>query len=187
MNEACSEIAHAQNRKYFCDKRGNILKRYFKNVLRNIRSRKLFCSKVFDKFMSEFDIKHIRIATASPQANNQFERVNRIMQPMLTKLVERKDRKHWYKLLSIAEYILNNVPHKSIGDTLSHILFGMDQRSKSRDKLREYLESQLENDKCDLDIIRNHAKDSIYKAQDYNLNYANRSEEGYTNILRAIL
>lgn len=85
-----------------------------------------FCSKEFENFTTEYEIKHVKIATGSPQANGQAERVNRVMKPLLAKLIESKNRKYWYKSLPLVEYALNNVPHKSIGDTPSRILFGIE-------------------------------------------------------------
>jgi len=41
-----------------------------------------------DDFMLEFDIKHMKIAIGSRQANGQVERINRSLGPMITKLVE---------------------------------------------------------------------------------------------------
>jgi len=38
--------------------------------------------------MGEYNIKHIEIATGSPQANGQVERVNRILGPMIAKLTD---------------------------------------------------------------------------------------------------
>lgn len=36
-----------------------------------------FTSREFEEFIKEQNIKHIKIATASPQANGQVERINR--------------------------------------------------------------------------------------------------------------
>jgi len=38
--------------------------------------------------MLEFDIKHMKTATGSPQPNGQVERINRSLGPMIAKLVE---------------------------------------------------------------------------------------------------
>lgn len=95
----------------------------------------------------------MKIATGSPQKNGQADRVNRVMKPMLAKLVDSKDRKFWYKSLPLVEYTLNNVVHKFIRDAPSRILFGVNQRLKPVDEVWEYLESQLENDIFDLDAI----------------------------------
>jgi len=46
-----------------------------------------FTSKEFDDFMLEFDVKHMKTATGSPQANGQVEKVNRSLGPMVAKLV----------------------------------------------------------------------------------------------------
>lgn len=48
-----------------------------------------FTSQEFESFVRERDIKHILIATGSPQSNGQVERVNRVLIPMLSKLVDK--------------------------------------------------------------------------------------------------
>ncbi|XP_036145206.1 uncharacterized protein LOC105831336 isoform X1 [Monomorium pharaonis] len=159
----------------------NCLEQYFYNyssptTIISDRGR-CFCSKEFDNFILDHDIKHIKVATASPQANGQAERVNRVIQPMLAKLVDSRDRKNWYKVLPQIEYALNNVPHKSTGDTPSHLLFGTNQRMKPADNVREYLESQSQNDTRDLDVIRNAAKMQICKAQEYNKTYVDKKRK----------
>lgn len=136
-----------------------------------------FCSKEFESFMQKFEIKHVKIATGSPQANGQAERVNRVMKPMLAKLVDSADRTNWYKLLPRIEYALNNASHKSTGDTPSRILFGVDQRMQSADNVREYLENQVQSEVRDLDALRNTAKTLISKAQEYNKNYVDRKRK----------
>lgn len=85
------------------------------------------------------------------------------------------------------EYALNNVSHKSIGDTPSCILFGVNQRSKSKDKVREYIENQRPNDRRET-AIRSKAKNLLCKARENNKSYVNRrGEKNLTNILKAIL
>lgn len=45
-----------------------------------------FTSKVFPTLMIEFDIKHVKTATATPRSNGQVERVNRFLRSVLAKL-----------------------------------------------------------------------------------------------------
>lgn len=130
-----------------------------------------FSSKEFESFVTKYEIKHIKIATGSPQANGQAERVNRVIRPMLAKVVDSKDRKSWYKSLPLVEYVMNNVSNKSIGDTPSRVLFGVDQRLKSVDNVREFLQSEMSNATRSLEEARTKAKDAILKAQNYNKNY----------------
>lgn len=46
-----------------------------------------FTSSDFKNFLEENDIQHIKIATFSPEANGQVERVNRSLGPMIAKLI----------------------------------------------------------------------------------------------------
>ncbi|KYM94052.1 Pro-Pol polyprotein [Cyphomyrmex costatus] len=50
-----------------------------------------FTSKEFEEFALEMNIKHVKVATASPQANGQVERYNRMLAPALGKLYTGKD------------------------------------------------------------------------------------------------
>jgi len=107
-----------------------------------------FTSSEFEEFMSEMNIKHIKIATDSPQANGQVERYNRILAPAIGKLYDGKD---WHKALSEIEFTVNNTKNKATGETPSKLLFGIEQRGQIVDALREYvlehIDSELENPK----------------------------------------
>lgn len=46
-----------------------------------------FSSKEFESFAEEYDFKHISIATGSSHANGQVERANRVIVPMISKLI----------------------------------------------------------------------------------------------------
>lgn len=95
---------------------------------------------------------------------------------MLAKLVDSSNRKYWYKMLSQIEYVINNVVHESIKDTPSRVLFGVNQRQKTTDRVRD----QFENDVRDLDEIRSKAKTMIERALKYNKNYVDqRRKEPY--------
>lgn len=45
-----------------------------------------FTGNEFAEFLRMHDVRHIKIATGSPQANGQAERINRTLTPMLAKL-----------------------------------------------------------------------------------------------------
>lgn len=62
--------------------------------------------------MSEYEIKHVMIATGSPHANGQVERVNRVIVPMLSKLVSEENSKVWNRVLPEIEFALNNTVSK---------------------------------------------------------------------------
>ncbi|XP_043478302.1 uncharacterized protein LOC122508807, partial [Leptopilina heterotoma] len=47
-----------------------------------------FTSSDFKNFIDENNVNHVLIATASPKANGQVERINRVLGPMLAKITE---------------------------------------------------------------------------------------------------
>lgn len=65
---------------------------------------------------------------ASPQANGQVERVNRVLKSMLSKLTEHITHADWVSKLVIVEYALNNTMHATTRKSPSLLLFGVEQR-----------------------------------------------------------
>lgn len=63
-----------------------------------------FTSVEFEDFLKERDIKHVKIATGSSQANGQIERVNRVFTPMIAKLSDHTSGPQWYRILGEIEY-----------------------------------------------------------------------------------
>lgn len=92
-----------------------------------------FTSDDFTSFIKNNNIEHIKIATGSPQANGQVERINRTFIPMCAKTVESSKTNLWYKVLPKIEFTLNNVVNRSIGTTPSMLLFGINQRGEFLD------------------------------------------------------
>lgn len=135
-----------------------------------------FTSKEFEKCMTDYNIKHIKIATGSPQANGQVERVNRNLGPIIAKLC--KGNGPWDKCIEMVEFALNNTVHRMINTHPSIMLFGVNQKGKVVDKIREELENNNVN--IDLSTIRNNAKQNEEKAQKYNENYVNTKRKSGT-------
>jgi len=54
-----------------------------------------FTSNKFEQFLSKRNVKHLKIATGSPQANGQVERINRSIGPMMAKLTEPENGTPW--------------------------------------------------------------------------------------------
>lgn len=52
-----------------------------------------FTSQEFQEFLVKNNVQHIKIATVSPQANGQVERINRILTPMIAKLIDNDSKK----------------------------------------------------------------------------------------------
>ncbi|XP_065362090.1 uncharacterized protein LOC135955660 [Calliphora vicina] len=137
-------------------------------------------SKINDKVNSDFhvdfvlknNIQHIKVAVASPQANGQVERVNRVIKGILSKISNPIDHADWSLKLSQVEYAINNTVHSSTKDTPSKLLFGVKQRGTIIDTLTEYLDDKVETqDGRDLVSQRLRALDEIERSQKHNENY----------------
>lgn len=121
-----------------------------------------FTSSEFAEFLTEMNITHIKVATGSPQANGQVERVNRILWPALRKL---NDGQNWHKSLGDIEFAINNAPNRATGTTPSQLLFGVKQRGYIVDELKEYLEENFADTERNLSEMRDKASDHIRKTQ----------------------
>ncbi|CAK9817732.1 Transposon Ty3-I Gag-Pol polyprotein [Anthophora plagiata] len=128
-----------------------------------------FTSNKFKEFLSEYVIQHVLIATATPHANGQIERINRSLTPMLSKLSFTTGS--WNEALSKVEYAINNTFNRSIGNTPCKLLFGVNQTGQVNDDLRVILE---ENDIRDLNAIRENAVAKIQTSNEYNKQYYNK-------------
>lgn len=128
-----------------------------------------FTSLEFDAYLSENNVEHVKIATASAQANGQVERVNRVLKAMLGKLSEPVQHSDWVKMLGRVEYAMNNSIHSSTHQTPSVLLFGVAQRGLEVDNLSEYLEDRSDLEPCrDLNSIREVAARHIEESQGRN-------------------
>lgn len=160
----------------------NCLREYFKYYSRpkTIVSDRgsCFTSSEFKAFLDENNVKHVLVATATPRANGQVERVNRVMGPMLAKISDPLSGKHWYKMLADVEFALNNTSSSSTGTTGSMLLFGVSQRGKVIDEVAENLErAQHGNEIRDLKKIRTKASEKIIKSQNYNKAYFDKKRK----------
>jgi len=63
-----------------------------------------FTSSEFESFCKENNILHVCIVTHSSKANEQVERTNRVLGPMISKLIENDNKLYWYKILSDVEF-----------------------------------------------------------------------------------
>lgn len=113
---------------------------YYSRPLRIVSDRgSCFTSREFEDFMKEHNVQHVKIATASPQANGQVERLNRTILPMIAKLADERNT-HWSNVLKIVEFTINNVVSKATNECPSTLLFGLRQRGAVIDELRKSLE-----------------------------------------------
>lgn len=144
----------------------------FSRPLRIVSDRgSCFTSQDFQNFVDENGITHIRIATASPQANGQVERFNRTIVPMIAKLADERNVR-WYETLDDVEYACNNTINKSTGETPSILLYGVSQRGKIVDSIRDTLEKIGSiMDSRNLVDVRNKAKEKIKQSFETNKKY----------------
>ena len=101
-----------------------------------------FTSLEFGAYLLDNNVEHVKVATASAQANGQVERVNRVLKSMLGKVSEPVQHADWTKMLSRVEYAMNNSIHSSTHQTPAVLLFGVGQRGREVDSLSEYLEDR---------------------------------------------
>lgn len=126
-----------------------------------------FTSNVFEKFVNDHGIKHIKVATACPKANGQVERYNKTIVPLLSKMME-ESTKDWDTVLIDVEFMLNNTINRSTGKTASTLLFGVNQRRQINYDLTEYLQDQIDGCSRDLEREREEAMQSMQQQQEYN-------------------
>lgn len=133
-----------------------------------------FTSGDFKEFVEAHNIQHIKIATGSPEANGQVERVNRSIGPMIAKLVDQKGVTSWVSVLEQVEFCLNNTHHRTINEHPSIMLFGIRQRGQVVDYLQECLDELCGGKECRThEEIRSKAADAERKVQEYNEQYVN--------------
>lgn len=140
-----------------------------------------FTSAEFLEFVTEYGVQHVKIATASPQANGQVERVNRVLKAMLSKLTDNDLGKKWYKVLNDAEYSINNTISRATAETPSRLLFGVDQRGEVTDEVREFLKENINTQKRDFTEMREKARGQIVKSQEYNKTQYDRKHKDMHN------
>lgn len=90
----------------------------------------------------------------TPQSNGQAERIDRVLVPMLSKLVNKEEDQSWHKILPQIEHALNNTLSKSTSETPSRLLVGIDQHNSVDDLVKEYLNTNVNVGDRDLIDIR---------------------------------
>lgn len=112
-----------------------------------------FTSNDLKEFLTKKDIQHVKIATGTPQANGQIERINRVLTPMLAKLS--KNGKGWDQVLPEVEYAINNSVNRCTKNTPARLLFGVDQKGRSgSDAVRFAIEELNRIEEIDLEAER---------------------------------
>lgn len=127
-----------------------------------------FTSEEFSQYLQRQNIVQVKVAVASPQANGQVERVNRVMKAMLGKLSDPINHDDWSNQLLQVEYAINNTTHSTTRQTPSMMLFGVEQRGEAVERLTEYLtEKNVEEGERELGEIREQAAVAINVSQKY--------------------
>ena len=103
--------------------------------------------------------------------------MNRVLGPALAKIRDDNVNLYWYKIVHDVEYALNNTISKSTGNTPANLLFGINQRAKETDQIKNYIESFSETAERDLVKSRALAAINIEKNQDYNEKYYNKTKK----------
>ncbi|KAK9693861.1 hypothetical protein QE152_g33938 [Popillia japonica] len=138
-----------------------------------------FTSTEFRRFVEEFDIQHVMIATGVPRANGQVEVVNRTLTPMLAKLCDTTNS--WDKHLEEAEFALNNTLNSSAKEVPAKLLFGVTQRGQVSDRLRDVLLT-LQEDERDLEGLRCRVVNNMKRTQEYSkIYYDKRHKEAISS------
>lgn len=120
-----------------------------------------FTSDEFKNFLKEESVEHI-LMVGTPRANGQIERLNRVLTPMLAKMSDSLNK--WDQIIDLVEFAMNNTVCRSIGNTPSQLLFGIDQLGRINDTLRLCLNNYMAENR-DLEKLREEASIEINKNQ----------------------
>lgn len=138
---------------------------YYSKPIRIISDRGTsFTSDVFKDFCRKHNIQHVLIAAGSPQANGQVERFNRTIKAMISKIMDERG-KNWNEFLHNVQFASNNTYNRSIKNTPSMLLFGLNQHGETNDYLRMVIDAENSVDKRDLVNTRLIAKENIKVGQ----------------------
>jgi len=120
--ETCSKLS-----KYF---------KYYSKPIKIVYDRgSCFRSEIFREFCQTHEIKHIKNAVGSPSANGQVERYNGGLAIMLSKLMY-EHSSDWNEYLFKIQFAINNTINRSIQNTPSKLLFGINQVGEQNDYVR---------------------------------------------------
>ena len=115
----------------------NEIIKYFEEYYKNYsKPRKIvtdrgtgFTSDAFKQFLADESITYVLIAVGTPRENGQADRFNRVIVPMLAKLVD--EINIWDRVLDRIEFALNNSVSQSTKKLPSELLFGVRQIGES--------------------------------------------------------
>lgn len=107
---------------------------YFKDIFATYGTPKVlisdrgscFTARAFRNFCLQNKVQHVMNAVATPRANGQVERLNRVILGALKTGIDAEDR--WDERVRDVQFAINNVVSKSTGKTPSQLFFGMRPR-----------------------------------------------------------
>jgi len=127
-----------------------------------------FSSQEFKDYCKQENVEHMLITTGVPRSNEQVERINRMIIPLLTKLSAPKPAE-WFKHLDAAQKYVNSIPSRSTGFAPFNVMIGTNMRLKEDPHIAELIDSELISSfQNERDELRLQAKQNIFKVQQAN-------------------
>ncbi|CAK9816459.1 Pro-Pol polyprotein [Anthophora plagiata] len=112
--------------------------------------------------------KYIKLYATKSTGAAEAERMNRTIIPMIAKLADERNA-HWYDVLEDVEFACNNTVNRSTGEAPSVLLYGVYQRGKVVDGVKDMLNpSGLASNVRSLETARDKAAKQIKKSFDQN-------------------
>lgn len=123
-----------------------------------------FTSKVFEDFCRDANIQHVRIATSTPRANGQVERLNRLLLTCMA-TTSNEEGSDWDDKLFEVQWAVNNCEHRVTKRTPYELIFkkkgvGMNTNPLTREliELNESLNLEDERESVSELLNRNESK-----------------------------
>lgn len=134
-----------------------------------------FTSESFKNFVSDKGIQHILNAVATPRANGQVERYNKVIVDALTaKSINTADTK-WDDHLPDVQWGINNTFNKGINRTPAEALFGIRPKGPSDSRLLSAIDDGVSGSDTNLDVIRHEISTYVETSQQHQKNRYDRS------------
>lgn len=125
-----------------------------------------FTSDSFKAFIIEKGIKHVLNSVATPRANGQVERYNKVIVDALTAKCIGTSESKWEEYLPEVQWGINNTFNKGINRTPAEALFGVRPKGISDNKLISAIgHGVTTNNETDLDCIRKEISTFVEKSQ----------------------
>jgi len=143
-----------------------------------------FVSELFKELHNFLGIRPSNTCAYRPQGNGQNERSHQTLHKYLAMYLQPANRSTWDTMLSVASWVHNSTPHRSLNVSPFEVITGLQPRQaqawlpqegeKARDLFRQYMNYYGVNRQT-LKEIREKAREMIGKAQDDYLERVNRN------------